>query len=180
MTGLINPNYGYGGLDGAVHLAEDCFNPSRTVPRAICYSLIVGFVTSFFFAVAMLYSLKDIQAALLSRTGSVYDASKSSFDCLTSQKCPDLWDLVPSYRIANCCYCFHGFNDCCRFHRHYRQRDGQFSPDMVLCQRRCHRFIEISKKNTRYHGRSSVGFALQCSLAICTWMCVLGFIVWYD
>ena len=69
LLGLINPTYGFGGLDGAVHLAEDCFEPAKTVPRALCYSLIVGFVTAFFFAVAMLYCVKDIEAAIHSRTG---------------------------------------------------------------------------------------------------------------
>ena len=34
LLGLINPTYCFGGLDGAVHLAEDCFEPARTVPRA--------------------------------------------------------------------------------------------------------------------------------------------------
>ena len=69
LLGLINPTYGFGGLDGAVHLAEDCFEPAKTVPRALCYSLVIGFVTAFFFAVAMLYCVKDIEAAIDSRTG---------------------------------------------------------------------------------------------------------------
>ena len=71
LSGLINPNYGFGGIDGAIHLAEDCFDPARTVPRAICYSLVIGFATAFFFTVAMLYSMQDVQAAINSRTGLV-------------------------------------------------------------------------------------------------------------
>ena len=73
LIGLINPTCGFGGLDGAIHLAEDCFDPATTVPRAICYSLVVGFVTAFFFTVSMLYCIKDIQRALNSRTKSVSD-----------------------------------------------------------------------------------------------------------
>lgn len=69
LIGLINPCYGFGGLDGAVHLAEDCFEPARTVPRAILTSLVVGFTTAFFLVVSMLYCVKDIQAAIASRTG---------------------------------------------------------------------------------------------------------------
>ncbi|CAF9927739.1 MAG: hypothetical protein HETSPECPRED_006665 [Heterodermia speciosa] len=69
LLGLINPTYGFGGLDGAVHLAEDCFEPAKIVPRALCYSLVIGFVTAFFFAVTMLYCVKDIEAAINSRTG---------------------------------------------------------------------------------------------------------------
>ena len=71
MTGLVNPTYGFAGLDGAIYLAEDCFNSAKTVPRAICYSLSVGFVTAFFFTVSMLYSLKDVQMALDTPSGLV-------------------------------------------------------------------------------------------------------------
>ena len=69
LLGLINPTYGFVGLDGAVHLAEDCFEPAKTVPRALCYSLVVGFTTAFFFAVSMVYCVKDIDSALNSKTG---------------------------------------------------------------------------------------------------------------
>ncbi|KAL8756012.1 MAG: hypothetical protein Q9184_004634 [Pyrenodesmia sp. 2 TL-2023] len=69
LLGLINPAYGFGGLDGAIHLAEDCFEPAKTVPRALCYSLVVGFATTFVLVVSMLYCVQDIDAAILSRTG---------------------------------------------------------------------------------------------------------------
>lgn len=69
LLGLINPTYGFAGLDGAIHLAEDCFEPARTVPRALCSSLVVGFTTAFFLVVSMLYCVKDIHAAINSRTG---------------------------------------------------------------------------------------------------------------
>ena len=69
LLGLINPTYGFGGLDGAIHLAEDCFEPARTVPRALCSSLVVGFTTAFSLVVSMLYCVKDIDAAISSRTG---------------------------------------------------------------------------------------------------------------
>lgn len=69
ILGLINPIYGFTGLDGAVHLGEDCFEPAKTVPRAIVNSLLVGFITTFFFVISMLYCVKDIDAAVNSRTG---------------------------------------------------------------------------------------------------------------
>lgn len=69
MLGLINPMYGFGGLDGAVHLGEDSYEPAKTIPRAIVNSLVVGFITTFFFVVSMLYCVKDIDAAVSSRTG---------------------------------------------------------------------------------------------------------------
>ena len=69
LLGLINPTLGFGGLDGAIHLAEDSLAAAKTVPRALCLSLLIGFATSFFFVVSMLYSVKDIEAAIASRTG---------------------------------------------------------------------------------------------------------------
>ena len=71
ILGLLNPVYGFAGLDGAVHLSEDCFNPVRTVPLAICWAVLIGFLTAFFFTISMLYSIKDINAAVISRTGWV-------------------------------------------------------------------------------------------------------------
>ena len=68
LTGLVNPSFGFVGLDGAIHLAEDTVDPSRTVPHAICSSLVVGFITAFFFAIAMLYSIEDLDATLSSHT----------------------------------------------------------------------------------------------------------------
>ncbi|KAL8834325.1 MAG: hypothetical protein Q9176_007553 [Flavoplaca citrina] len=69
LLGLINPIYGFGGLDGAVHLGEDCFEPAKAVPRAIVNSLVVGFITTFFFAISMLYCVRDLGAAIRSPTG---------------------------------------------------------------------------------------------------------------
>ncbi|KAL9122703.1 MAG: hypothetical protein Q9187_000741 [Circinaria calcarea] len=69
LTGLVNPNYGFAGLDGAIHLAEDCLDAARTVPLATIFSLVIGVITAFFFAVAMLYCISDIRAVLSTRTG---------------------------------------------------------------------------------------------------------------
>lgn len=69
MLGLINPGYDIEGLDDAVHLKEGCFEPAKTMSRAIDNSLVVDFITTFFFAFSMLYCVKDIDAAVNSRTG---------------------------------------------------------------------------------------------------------------
>ncbi|KAL8789737.1 MAG: hypothetical protein Q9213_000988 [Squamulea squamosa] len=68
MMGLTNPVYGFGGLDGAVYLGEDCFEPAKSVLRAIISSLVVGFITTFFFAISTLYCIKDLDAAVNSQT----------------------------------------------------------------------------------------------------------------
>ncbi|ODM23285.1 hypothetical protein SI65_00874 [Aspergillus cristatus] len=62
LTGLINLNYVYAGIDGAVHLAEECSNPSTAVPYALMSTLIIGFATSFPFVIAMLYTMTDMDS----------------------------------------------------------------------------------------------------------------------
>lgn len=66
LTGLINPNYIYAGLDGAVHLAEECKNAATAIPKALMSTVSIGFVTGFAFAVAMTYSYTDLDAVLAS------------------------------------------------------------------------------------------------------------------
>lgn len=69
LTGMANTNFMYAGIDGAVHLAEECADPSKTVPHALLSTIIIGFVTAFPFAIAMLYCLKDFDAVVNSVTG---------------------------------------------------------------------------------------------------------------
>ena len=69
LTGLVNPNYGFGGLDGSIHLAEDCINATKVVPLATIVSIVTAVVTALFFAVAMLYCIIDIGLVLSTRTG---------------------------------------------------------------------------------------------------------------
>lgn len=69
LTGLISPNYMYAGIDGAVHLCEECKDATRVVPRAIVSTLAIGFITSFTFAVAMTYCISDFEAVILTPTG---------------------------------------------------------------------------------------------------------------
>ena len=64
LTGLVNPNFMYSGLDGAIHLAEDCINASTAVPQALMATIIIGFVTTFVFVVAMFYCISDFDAVL--------------------------------------------------------------------------------------------------------------------
>lgn len=68
LSGLISPNYMYAGIDGAVHLCEECKNPARVVPRAIVSTLCIGFVTAFVFTVSMIYCINDFDALLVSPT----------------------------------------------------------------------------------------------------------------
>lgn len=69
LTGLVNPNYGFGGLDSAIDLAEDCRNATEVVPFAVIFSILTGVVTALFFVVVMMYCLGDIGAVLATSTG---------------------------------------------------------------------------------------------------------------
>lgn len=69
LTGLINPNYMYVGLDGVIHMAEDCANAAVAVPRAIFSVIIIGFCTAFPFTIAMFYCLSDFDSVLNTKTG---------------------------------------------------------------------------------------------------------------
>lgn len=69
LAGLLSPNYMFSGLDGAVHLIEECKDAARVVPRAIACTLIIGFVTTFTFAVAMTYCVSDLESAIIAPTG---------------------------------------------------------------------------------------------------------------
>ncbi|KAJ9644148.1 hypothetical protein H2199_004016 [Coniosporium tulheliwenetii] len=69
LTGLVSPNYMYVGIDGAIHLAEECVNATIAVPRTIVLVIVVGFLTAFPFGIAMLYSVTDWEAILTTPTG---------------------------------------------------------------------------------------------------------------
>ncbi|KAJ5811900.1 hypothetical protein N7474_008201, partial [Penicillium riverlandense] len=69
LTGLINPNYIFCGIDGAIHLAEECSNSITAVPYALMSTLAIGFVTAFAFLVAMLYSMTIIGTVINTATG---------------------------------------------------------------------------------------------------------------
>ena len=78
LTGLITPNYMFAGIDGAIHLAEEVTNAAVAVPRALFSTLTVGFITAFFFVIAMLYSMTDFDAVLRNSTGYLLVVSHSS------------------------------------------------------------------------------------------------------
>ena len=66
FTGLINPAYAYGLLDGTIHLCEEAEDPERNIPYAIASQVGIGFITGMFYIIAMMYSISDIDAVLAS------------------------------------------------------------------------------------------------------------------
>lgn len=77
LTGLVAPNYMYAGIDGALHLAEECQNAATVVPRALMSTVFIGFVTSLALMVAMLYCTSDLSAAVSTSTGYVQFSPKN-------------------------------------------------------------------------------------------------------
>lgn len=51
-----------------MHLVEETKHPKKAVPRAICYTVGIGFITAFLFAIAMVYCMDDIEAILATPT----------------------------------------------------------------------------------------------------------------
>ena len=60
LTGLTTPQFMLSGLDASLHLAEECLEAERVVPRAVMVTVLVGFLTAFSFSVASVYSCKDV------------------------------------------------------------------------------------------------------------------------
>lgn len=59
--GLLVPCFMYCGLDGALHLAEECPSPRRTVPKVL--------LTAFVFTIVMSYCITNFALVYFTRTG---------------------------------------------------------------------------------------------------------------
>ncbi|KAF1939146.1 amino acid transporter [Clathrospora elynae] len=57
IVGLVNTNWSFACLDCATHLAEEVHQPERMVPVAIMGTVTIGFVTSWFFSMAIFFSI---------------------------------------------------------------------------------------------------------------------------
>ncbi|KAL4983741.1 amino acid/polyamine transporter I [Aspergillus falconensis] len=68
ITGLVNPLYSLGGLDGITHITEEMPNPSRNAPLAIGITLTIAFTTGLSYLIALMFSVQDFAA--LSDTNS--------------------------------------------------------------------------------------------------------------
>ena len=64
LTGLMNLNYGFAGLDGALHLADECLNAANAIPWPLLCAVISSFVTAMVFIVITLYCVQDYKAVL--------------------------------------------------------------------------------------------------------------------
>lgn len=64
VVGLVNTNWAFACLDCATHMAEEVPRPERVVPFAIMGTIAVGFVTSWFYSIAMFFSMRDLEAVV--------------------------------------------------------------------------------------------------------------------
>jgi choline transport protein len=64
LIGMVNANFMYVGVDGAVHLAEDAKNAATAVPWALMAAVGIGFITTFPFVVSLFYCITDPIAIL--------------------------------------------------------------------------------------------------------------------
>ncbi|KAK6197072.1 amino acid permease-domain-containing protein [Scheffersomyces amazonensis] len=69
IVGLINPNWSFSCLDAATHLAEELLEPRKQIPIAIIGTVIIGFITSFSYSIAMFFCIKDLDGLYTSNTG---------------------------------------------------------------------------------------------------------------
>jgi len=59
---MLNGAFTIGTPDGCAHLAEEVPDPKRNIPKGIAAQLIIGFITTFAFYIAVLYAITDINA----------------------------------------------------------------------------------------------------------------------
>jgi choline transport protein len=64
VTGMLNGAFAVGTPDCVTHLAEEIPKPRVNVPKAIAAQMSVGFITGFFYLIAIFYSINDIDALM--------------------------------------------------------------------------------------------------------------------
>ncbi|EJD40362.1 putative choline transporter Hnm1 [Auricularia subglabra TFB-10046 SS5] len=69
VTGLVNPLYSLGGLDGITHITEEMPNPSRNAPLALLCTLTIALVTGLSYLIVLMFSAQDYAALADTSTG---------------------------------------------------------------------------------------------------------------
>ncbi|KAI9752349.1 MAG: multiprotein-bridging factor 1 [Chaenotheca gracillima] len=69
IVGLVNTNWAFACLDCATHMAEEVARPEKMIPIAIMGTVGIGFVTSWFYSVALFFSVGDLDQLLNTLTG---------------------------------------------------------------------------------------------------------------
>ena len=64
LMGMLNGAYAVGTPDCCSHLAEEIPRPEINIPKAIAAQMSIGFLTAFFYMVAILFAVSDLDAVL--------------------------------------------------------------------------------------------------------------------
>lgn len=83
VVGLINSNWTFAGLDCAAHMAEEVYRPERVIPIAIMGTVTIGLVTSFTFAIAMFFSIRNLDDII--QKGSLFPIIDIFYQALKSE-----------------------------------------------------------------------------------------------
>ncbi|KEF53879.1 uncharacterized protein A1O9_10281 [Exophiala aquamarina CBS 119918] len=81
ILGISTSCFMFIGLDAAMHLAEECTDAARTVPKAVVSAIVIGFCTAFPYTIAVLYGISDL-SSVLTTTG--YIPLETMTQCLQS------------------------------------------------------------------------------------------------
>ncbi|KAF8856355.1 putative choline transport protein [Acephala macrosclerotiorum] len=81
LAGMLNGAYAVGTPDCVSHLAEEIPHPRRNIPLAIAAQMAIGFLTAFFYMIAIFYSISsidDVLAAPYFPLATIYEQATSS------------------------------------------------------------------------------------------------------
>lgn len=66
LTGVLNGAFTIGTPDAVTHMAEEMPNPRKDLPKAIAAQIILGTITAFVYAIAILYAITNLEAVTTS------------------------------------------------------------------------------------------------------------------
>ncbi|KAJ5818165.1 hypothetical protein N7474_003756 [Penicillium riverlandense] len=69
ITGLVNPLYSLGGLDGISHITEEMPNPGRNAPLGLAITLSIAFVTGISYLISLMFSTQNYSKLATTSTG---------------------------------------------------------------------------------------------------------------
>ncbi|OQD73850.1 hypothetical protein PENDEC_c013G06282 [Penicillium decumbens] len=69
ITGLVNPLYSLGGLDGISHITEEMPNPGRNAPLGLAITLSIALVTGLAYLLSLMFSVQNYNSLADTQTG---------------------------------------------------------------------------------------------------------------
>ncbi|KAJ5218202.1 uncharacterized protein N7498_000301 [Penicillium cinerascens] len=69
ITGLVNPLYSLGGLDGISHITEEMPNPGKNAPLGLAITLSIALVTGLAYLLSLMFSVQNYNSLVDTQTG---------------------------------------------------------------------------------------------------------------